>query len=44
MPVKGSTDDPEFSVGRLVLDVFINLLAKVAASPFTAAVSCLSLT
>jgi len=29
-------DDPEFSVGGLVLDVFINLLNKVAASPFTA--------
>ncbi|MBT5222889.1 MAG: DUF748 domain-containing protein [Gammaproteobacteria bacterium] len=36
MPVKGSMDDPEFSVGRLVLDAFVNLLAKVAASPFTA--------
>ena len=36
MPVHGSMDDPEFSVGRLILDVFINLLTKVAASPFTA--------
>ena len=35
MPVKGSTDDPEFNLGSLVLDVFINLLVKVAASPFT---------
>ena len=34
-------DDPEFSVGKLVLDVFINLLAKVAASPFTAIASFL---
>ncbi|WP_428353542.1 DUF748 domain-containing protein [Methyloprofundus sp.] len=36
MPVKGSMDDPEFSLGGLILDVFINLLTKVAASPFTA--------
>ncbi|WP_158083113.1 DUF748 domain-containing protein [Methyloprofundus sedimenti] len=36
MPVKGSMDDPEFSLRGLVLDVFINLLTKVAASPFTA--------
>ena len=36
MPVKGNTDDPKFSMGRLLVDVFINLLNKVAASPFTA--------
>ena len=41
MPVEGSMDDPEFSVGRLVLDVFINLLTKIAASPFTAIASFL---
>ncbi len=36
MPLKGNTDDPEFSVAGLVFDVFVNLLVKVAASPFTA--------
>ena len=36
MPLEGSMDDPEFSVGPLVLDAFINLLTKVVASPFTA--------
>jgi len=36
MPVSGSLDDPEFSVGPLIYDVFINLLTKVIASPFTA--------
>ncbi len=36
MPVSGSLDNPEFSVGPLIYDVFINLLTKVIASPFTA--------
>lgn len=36
MPVSGSLDNPEFSVGPLIYDVFINLLSKVIASPFTA--------
>ncbi|MCK5355583.1 MAG: DUF748 domain-containing protein, partial [Methyloprofundus sp.] len=36
MPLKGSLDDPDFSLGPLVFDTFVNLLVKVAASPFTA--------
>lgn len=36
MPLEGSLDDPEFSVGTLIVDVFVNLITKVAASPFTA--------
>lgn len=36
MPISGKTDDPEFSVTRIVLDAFVNLLVKIAASPFTA--------
>ncbi len=36
MPVSGSLDNPDFSVGPLLYDVFINLLTKVIASPFTA--------
>jgi len=36
MPVSGSLDNPDFSVGPLLYDVFINLLTKVVASPFTA--------
>lgn len=36
MPLEGSMDDPEFSVGSLILDVFVNLIIKIAASPFTA--------
>ena len=41
MPVKGSTDDPEFNVRDLVLDIFINFLTKVVTAPFTAIASFL---
>ncbi len=34
IPVKGSLDDPEFSVWRIVLQVIVNLLTKVATAPF----------
>lgn len=34
LPVQGSLDDPNFRVGRVVLRVLTNLLAKVATSPF----------
>lgn len=34
VPVRGSLDDPEFKVGRVVLRVIVNLLTKVATSPF----------
>jgi len=34
IPVKGSIDDPEFSVWRIVMQVIVNLLTKVAKAPF----------
>ncbi|HET6460973.1 MAG TPA: DUF748 domain-containing protein [Syntrophales bacterium] len=34
IPVKGSLDDPEFSVWRIVWQVIGNLLTKVATAPF----------
>ncbi len=34
VPVSGSIDDPKFSVGRIILQVILNLLAKAATSPF----------
>ena len=34
IPVKGSIDDPEFSVGSVVLKMVGNLLIKAATSPF----------
>jgi hypothetical protein len=34
VPVQGSTDDPSFRVGRVVLRVVVNLLTKAAVSPF----------
>jgi hypothetical protein len=35
VPVQGSTDDPSFRVGRVVLRVIVNLLTKAAVSPFS---------
>jgi hypothetical protein len=35
VPVEGSTDDPSFGVGRVVLRVVVNLLTKAAVSPFS---------
>jgi len=34
IPVAGDLDDPEFSVGGVVLQVLVNLIAKAATSPF----------
>ena len=34
IPVTGRTDDPEFSVWRIILQVIVNLLTKVATAPF----------
>jgi outer membrane protein OmpA-like peptidoglycan-associated protein len=36
LPLTGSIDDPDFSVGGLLLDAFINLITKLVASPFQA--------
>lgn len=34
LPVSGDLDDPEFSVGKIVLRALANVLEKVATSPF----------
>jgi hypothetical protein len=34
LPIGGSLDDPQFSVGRVILQVLVNLIAKAATSPF----------
>lgn len=34
LPISGSLDDPEFSIGGLVIKVILNLFAKVLTSPF----------
>ena len=34
IPVSGDLQDPEFSTGRVVLKVIVNLLVKAATSPF----------
>jgi len=34
IPVSGQIDDPKFSVGRIIIKIFLNLLVKAATSPF----------
>ena len=34
LPISGSLDDPQFSVGGLIVQVIINLLGKAITSPF----------
>lgn len=34
VPVHGNLDDPKFSVGKVLLKVFVNLIAKAVSSPF----------
>ncbi|HEY5914669.1 MAG TPA: DUF748 domain-containing protein, partial [Verrucomicrobiae bacterium] len=34
VPVDGRLDDPQFSVGPIILKVIVNLIAKAATSPF----------
>jgi uncharacterized protein involved in outer membrane biogenesis len=34
LPISGSINDPEFSVGGLIVKVFINLITKAATAPF----------
>lgn len=36
LPVSGNVDDPDFSIGSLLFDAFVNVLTKIATSPFTA--------
>jgi hypothetical protein len=35
LPIRGSLDDPEFKIERVVLRVIVNLLMKAATSPFS---------
>nr|WP_180323122.1 DUF748 domain-containing protein [Marinobacter adhaerens] len=35
LPISGDLDNPEFSVGQVVMNTFVNLLAKAATSPFS---------
>lgn len=35
LPISGSLDDPQFSVGRLILKVIGNLLTKAVTAPFS---------
>jgi hypothetical protein len=34
LPVSGNLDDPSFKIGRVILDILVNLLEKAATSPF----------
>ena len=34
LPISGSLSDPQFSVGGIILRVFVNLIAKAVTSPF----------
>jgi hypothetical protein len=35
VPVSGSLDDPDFTIGRVILRALVNILEKVATSPFS---------
>ena len=35
LPISGDLSDPDFSVGKVVMRAFVNLLVKAAASPFS---------
>ncbi len=35
LPIKGSLDDPEFSVGGIIVKVLLNLITKAVTSPFS---------
>jgi hypothetical protein len=34
IPVRGSLDDPKFSIGKIILQIIINLITKAVTSPF----------
>jgi hypothetical protein len=34
LPISGSLDDPKFSVGGIIVQVIVNLLAKIVTAPF----------
>jgi uncharacterized protein involved in outer membrane biogenesis len=35
LPISGSLDDPQFSVGGIVLRIFINIITKAVTAPFS---------
>ncbi len=35
-PVRGDMNEPDFRYGRVVLNALVNLITKIAASPFAA--------
>ena len=35
LPIKGDMNDPDFAIGGLVLQAFVNVITKAAASPFS---------
>lgn len=35
LPLEGTINDPEFNVGGLIFDAFVNLMTKAVTSPFT---------
>lgn len=35
LPISGSLDDPQFSVGGIVVRLFVNMVTKAISSPFT---------
>lgn len=39
VPVTGDLDNPEFSVGAIIVDALVNVLTKIVASPFNAIAS-----
>jgi uncharacterized protein involved in outer membrane biogenesis len=39
LPISGSLDDPQFSVGGLIVRVIVNLLTKIVTAPFSALAS-----
>ncbi|MCK5897395.1 MAG: DUF748 domain-containing protein, partial [Cocleimonas sp.] len=39
VPVTGDLDNPEFSVGSIIFDAFVNVLTKIVTSPFNAIAS-----
>lgn len=34
IPVSGTLDDPQFSVGRIIIKIIVNLITKAATAPF----------
>lgn len=34
VPITGSLDDPEFSIGSIIVDALVNVISKIVTSPF----------